>query len=129
MKNPKLMPSAEAVSGSRASTLLFVAAGAVALGLAIQMIILAVKWGVFSTPPAARTAADVLSGVRWSALVCTGVAAGAAVNRFRASVMGLYGLIAAPVAFAVAKGVQKGVAQLSNAEPDSLTPWSCKSAP
>jgi hypothetical protein len=110
------------VDHGRARRLLFVALAAVVLGLAIQGVLLAVRWSVFAPPGVAKAASDIMGGVTWSALVCTGVAAGAAVNRYRASVMGLCGLIAAPVAFAMAKGVQKGMAALSGADPDRLTP-------
>lgn len=104
-----------------ARTLLLVALAAVALGLSLQLAVVAVRWGWLSAPPGARTAADIASGVTWSALVCSGVAAGSAINRYRASVMGVFGLVAAPVAFAVAKGVQKGVGQLTGAEPVPIT--------
>jgi hypothetical protein len=121
MTTPVPLQTLRADTSTSAGRLLLVAVAAITLGLAIQSVILVTRWGVFTPSPATKAIADILSGLTWSTFVCTGLAAGAALNRYRASVMGLAGLLMAPLGFALAKGVQKGLGALSGADPETLT--------
>jgi len=81
----------------------------VALGLAIELLLLAATTlggRVFRASP---VAAELAQKVTWSVLVCVGIAFGTAAAKARAPVMGLLGLVSAPLAFNVAKAVHKGV--------------------
>lgn len=86
---------------------------AITLGFAIQAGLILFRLSTGLTPPVVKMTADALGGIAWSGIVCSGIAIGMGATRYRARLMGLLGLICAPLGFAVAKGVQKGVAVLS----------------
>jgi hypothetical protein len=52
---------------------------------------------------------DLAQKVSWSFIVCVGLALGTTAGKARAGVMGLLGLISAPLAFNVARMIHKGV--------------------
>jgi len=90
---------------------------AILLGMLMEVIALAA--GGSSSAVFVR---DTLSKVSWSAIVCFGVAAGAAAARsnLRAASMSLAGFFAAPAGFAVARIVQKVLSQTSAMSAGSL---------
>jgi hypothetical protein len=106
-------PSAEMglqVSAGSTAMLLRVAWLAILLGLLLQLALLlaAAGWGIFAglRPLVAETARNV----SWSVLVCTGVAVGRVAAKGRPPLMGIAGLLAAPLALTIANTIQKGVA-------------------
>jgi hypothetical protein len=99
-----------AASPSRPLNGLFTAVWmAIALGLALQLAVLAAKLGAGATIAGMQAFVDIAGGVTWSLIVCAGVAIGAVAARNAPEAMGALGLICAPLAFAAAKGVQRGV--------------------
>ncbi len=83
----------------------------VGLGLVMQLLLLAVA-AFYGTVPGIQTIiADTVQKISWSTLVCSGVAVGMAAGKMRPQVIGIGGLIAAPVAFYVAKIAHKSVSQ------------------
>ncbi len=103
-KAPKRAPSLHAV--------ITTAWIAVLVGLALQIVILFAKGAVGAGVSQAQAIIDVAGGVTWAMLVCAGVAAGTVAARQSGSSVGLIGLICAPLAFAGAKGVQRGLGWL-----------------
>jgi hypothetical protein len=106
-------PSAEATSQGSAgpkALLLRVAWLAILLGLLLQLALLlaAAGFGIFAglRPLVAETARSV----GWSVLVCTGVAVGRVAAKGRPPLMGIAGLLAAPLALTAANTIQKGIA-------------------
>lgn len=84
---------------------------AIALGIAIEGLILA-SIGLFGGALSARSlTADLVQKVSWSLLVCVALAIARTASRASGAVMGIAGLLAAPAAFAVARGLHKGAAQ------------------
>jgi hypothetical protein len=95
---------------------------AILLGLAVQILILFAKIAAGGQSGRLQVIVDVASGVTWSALVCSGIAIGTAISRHRAAIMGLLGLVSAPVAWAAAKGVQRGVQWMLGAPLETIGP-------
>jgi len=84
---------------------------AIALGIAIEGAILG-SAALFGGTLAARpVTADLVQKVSWSLIVCVALAIARTASRASGVVLGLAGLLAAPVAFAIARGLHKGVAQ------------------
>ncbi|HVF61966.1 MAG TPA: hypothetical protein VNJ70_19335 [Thermoanaerobaculia bacterium] len=92
-------------------TVLRVAWLSIGLGVALEVLVLTVAAysGTQGSSPKPFVA-DLAHKVSWSFLVCVGLAFGTAAGKTRSAVMGLLGLISAPVAFAVARSLHKGVA-------------------
>ena len=106
-------PSAETtlrVPAGSTALLLRVAWLAILLGLLLQLALLlaGAGFGIFAglRPLVAETARNV----GWSVLVCTGVAVGRVAAKGRPPLMGIAGLLAAPLALTVANTIQKGIA-------------------
>lgn len=96
---------------SLASTLLRVAWLSVLLGIGMEILLL-VAAAFFDQPsPSQKIIAELVHKISWSTFVCTGVAVGLAATKMRAPMMGLAGLVAAPVAFYVAKAAHKSAVQ------------------
>ncbi len=91
--------------------LLNVAWLAIALGLTMELIVLAISAGFGKFQLSQVIVSDSVQKVSWSFFVCTGVALGTAASRMRAGFMGLAGLIAAPIAFNIAKVLHKSTNQ------------------
>lgn len=90
--------------------LIHVAWMAIVLGVIMEVIAL------LAGASAATLVRDTLQKVAWSSLVCFGVAIGAAAaSHARATAMGLAGFLAAPVAFAVVRILQKAFSSASGA--------------
>lgn len=82
---------------------------AVTLGIGLQLTLLASRYWATGMPVAAKAISEFGAGLSWAAIVCSGVALGIGASRHRAAIMGWLGLLCAPTAFALAKGVQRGV--------------------
>ncbi len=108
-------PRAVAESGAAPGALRKVAVIAVmsvALGLAIQGLIVGARLLAGGPYPGLAAVADAAGGITWAVLVCTGVGIGTSIMRARAQIVGLLGVLFAPLAVAAAKGSQSLVASL-----------------
>jgi hypothetical protein len=93
------------------STLLKAAWLSVLLGLGMEVLLLIIA-AYFKTSVSSQViVADLVQKISWSTLVCSGVALGLAASKMRAQAMGLFGFIAAPIAFYAAKALHKSVTQ------------------
>ena len=90
------------------TTLLRVAWLAILLGFIMEALLLlfAAGFGIF--PGLKPVAADLLRQVSWSTIVCVGLALGSAVTHLRSQLMGILGLLAAPLAFTISRGLHQG---------------------
>lgn len=95
---------------------------AIILGLLVQAAVFAAKVGAGGNVPGAQLFVDVASGVTWAVVVCGGVAIGTAASRNVSPTMGLLGLAFAPLAFAAAKAMQRGMGGFVGLPPEALTP-------
>jgi hypothetical protein len=106
--------ASSATSHTRAglgSTLLRVAWLAILLGFAMETLLLLFMAGFEILPGLGPMVAELIGKVSWSALVCAGLALGTAASKARAPLMGLLGLLVAPLAFHVSRTLQQGVAK------------------
>jgi hypothetical protein len=84
---------------------------AVALGFAIEGLILisvALAGGALAAKP---FTADLVQKLSWSVVVCVALAVARTASKSSGIVMGAAGLLAAPAAFAIARGLHKGASQ------------------
>lgn len=100
----------------------------VAVGVALELLILGLVAMDKKLPESARAIAQVASKVSWSGVVCFGISCGLAATSSRAAMMGFLGAVSGPVGFAIARSVHKGTLQaISNAPvvaaPDLLSPY------
>lgn len=95
---------------------------AVGAGIAAQLIVVAVRASLDNAPGQAGFLADMAQSVSWSLIVCAALAIGTLATKARMHLSGLIGLLAGPLAWASAKGVQKGVQALLGVPQDQLTP-------
>jgi hypothetical protein len=95
---------------------------AIMLGIGLQIIVLLGKTAAGAPWPGLRWLPDLLNGITWAVFVCAGVVLGTLASRARSAVMGLLGLISAPIAFSLAKGLQRGVQSAMGAPVDKITP-------
>ena len=93
---------------------------AILLGLLVQIGVFSAKVGAGAKLPAIQLLVDISSGIAWSVIVCSGVAIGIVAAKSVPQLMGLLGLICAPVAFAAAKGTQRGVAWVAGQPMDQI---------
>jgi len=104
------------------TTLTRVAWMSILLGLVIEALLVASRLGAFTLE---ATAAELANRVSWSVIVCAGLAIGDAIaESSRPFLLGLSGLVGAPLAFAVARGAHKATADLMEiAQPaDPISP-------
>lgn len=106
-------PDAAEASWSALRRLVTVAWLAIALGLVIQALILAGKLAGGAPLPGFQYLANVAQGVTWSLIVCLGVGIGTMVMRASMAFAGAIGFVSAPLALGGAKGVQRGLSQLT----------------
>jgi hypothetical protein len=96
----------------------------VAIAIELLLIILAAVFRKYGGP--APFIADFVQKLAWSTLVCVGLAVGLAAGKLRPQVMGLLGLLAAPLAFTAAKALHKSAEKAleltSAAAPPGPTP-------
>jgi len=105
-------PKTDKASLSR--TLLHVAWMAILLGLIVEALILIVAASFGSLLAAKPFLADLTQKVSWSVIVCMGLALARGATRLFAAtaqtvLVGLAGLLTAPVAFAVARSLHEGI--------------------
>lgn len=84
---------------------------AVALGFAIEGLILAsfaLSGGALTAKP---FTADLVQKVSWSFIVCVALAVARTASKSTGLMMGVAGLLAAPAGFAIARGLHKGASQ------------------
>ena len=115
-------PPGSAAPSSPDATLLRVAWLAVALGLAMEGILLLAGAGLGESLGLGKVTADLVRNVSWSALVCVGLAVGTTLARARAPFAGLAGLLAAPTAFEVSRTVHKGTLEALAVSGDATSP-------
>jgi hypothetical protein len=101
-------PTASAPRSLQA-TLLRTAWLAILLGLAMEVLLLLFAAGFGLLPNLNPIVADLVKQLSWSVFVCVGLAFGTAASKLRAPVMGLLGLLAAPLAFTLARTLHKGM--------------------
>lgn len=95
---------------------------AVIAGVGAQLVVIGVRAWAGGAIQAAGFYAEMAQAVSWSVLVCAAIAIGALASKARVHIAGLLGFLAGPLAWAAAKGVQKGVQALAGAPQDQLTP-------
>jgi hypothetical protein len=81
---------------------------AIALGMAMEGMLLLLGAGLGKSLGLGSIVADLVANVSWSVFVCCGLAVGTAVAKARVPVMGFLGLLAAPAAFEVSRALHKG---------------------
>jgi hypothetical protein len=106
-------PAVAAVSREElARTALKIVWLAVALALVVEAVLFVIAL-LFGQEPAIRdNLSDLTEKITWSAPVCVAIGIGKIASRNSGKVMGLAGLLSAPVAFQVAQATQQMVARL-----------------
>jgi len=84
---------------------------AVALGFAIEGLILGTVALAGGTLAAKPFTADLVQKVSWSFIVCVALAVARTASKASGVLMGAAGLLAAPAGFAIARGLHKGASQ------------------
>ena len=100
--------TSDGAGGGFGSTLFRAAWLAILLGFAMEALLLLFAAGFGIVPGLKPVAADLIRQVSWSTIVCVGLALGTAVSKARAPLMGLLGLLAAPLAFTVSRSLHQG---------------------
>ncbi len=104
--------SARASSGGAAphfgAALLRVAWLAILLGFAMEGLLLLLSAGLGDLLGVGSIVAGLVKNVSWSVFVCAGLAVGAAASTARAPVMGLLGLLSAPLALGASRSLHQG---------------------
>lgn len=96
----------------------------VILGLLIEGVLLAIQFFQGQLPEPLRIAADTVQKVSWSSLICAALAAGQAISRNAAGLAGLAGLVAAPIAFLLARSLHKATLELLGGDvAGTPVPW------
>lgn len=93
------------------ATVLHAAWLAILLGLGMEALLLLLTAGFGLFPSLKSVAADLVRQGSWSLVVCVGLSLGTAASKLRAPLMGLLGLLAAPVAFGTARSLHEGTKQ------------------
>src|SRR5215213_10322688 len=104
-------PAAHHARAGLGSTLFRVVWLAILLGFAMETLLLLFTAGFEIIPGFNSMLANLIGKVSWSTLVCAGLAVGTAASKARAPLMGLLGVLAAPLAFHVFRTLQQGVAK------------------
>lgn len=99
------------VGTSLAGRLLKVAWFAIFLGLALQGVLLLAALGFGQNLELNRMIAELMHKVSWAFLVCFGLALGSAAAKAGPKSFAIAGLLAAPIAFILARALHKSVAQ------------------
>ena len=81
---------------------------AVLLGVTIEIILVMLAAGFGTLKSAHPVFADLVNKISWSVIVCVGIAVGTMAQKARGPLMGLAGLLAAPLGFVVARSLHKG---------------------
>ena len=116
------MPTAAPNPQHAVSRVLTVVWLAIMLGIVVQVLVLLGKTSAGAPFPGLKWLPDLLNGVTWAVFVCAGVVLGSVASRARSAIMGVLGLISAPIAFSLAKGLQRGVQSAMDAPVEKITP-------
>jgi hypothetical protein len=117
------VPAQDNPAWIHASTLHLMAAAAwmsILLGIVVECAVLMTRAAAGAAPNLVQVIAEFASSVTWAVIVCTGISLGSAAARHRERIMGLMGLLCAPLAWALAKGVQHGTLSMLDAPADKL---------
>ena len=79
------------------------------LGIGMECLLLLASAGFHAFPAARAVIADFAQKIAWSYFVCVGLAFGAVSSKRSIPAMGFSGLVSAPGAFYLAKGLHKGL--------------------
>lgn len=90
-------------------TILNLAWLAIVLGLAVEIVLITVHSFFGEIPGVNALFADLVGKMSWSVVVCVGLAFGKAASQNHAALTGMAGLLSAPVAFTIARTMQKSV--------------------
>src|SRR4051812_3143796 len=107
-QNGQASPTTSHAGGGLGSTLFRVAWLAILLGFAMETLLLLITAGFGIFPGLKPVAADLIRQVSWSTIVCVGLALGTAATKAPAPLMGVLGLLAAPLAFTIARSLHQG---------------------
>ena len=108
--------------GELAARVLKAAWLSVLLGIALELLVIALVTGARGTSDLRPFVADVVQKISWSVLVCVGLAIATIVSKASPGVMGLAGLLAAPLALEMSRLLHKGLKlalQVAGSEPDA----------
>lgn len=108
------------------ATLFNVAWMSILLGLVLEALLLILAAAFKNAQSAGPVIADLVQKVSWSSLVCVGLGVGTAAAKVRPVVMGLLGLLSAPLAFGAARTLHKSAQQalsISGAAGGGPSPW------
>ena len=104
------MATAKHEGSQLAKTLLHVAWLSIVLGLALELILLAIAANANKLPGIEPFIASLVQKISWSGIVCTGLAFGKAASNANPNWMAFAGLLSAPTALAVARAMHKSTA-------------------
>ncbi|HEX2386237.1 MAG TPA: hypothetical protein VHL99_06725 [Candidatus Binatia bacterium] len=90
-------------------TILNLAWLAIVLGIAVELVLIAVHSFFNAMPGVNALFADLVGKMSWSVIVCVGLAFGKAASKNHTAMTGMAGLLSAPIAFTTARTVQKSV--------------------
>jgi hypothetical protein len=94
-----------------ARLLLRIAWASVLLGLVIEVLVLLAAL-LFGARPGVRTVlAETVQKVAWSTIVCLGLGIGTSLAKTAPPIAGVFGLVAGPIGFVVARALHQGVSQ------------------
>ena len=89
--------------------LLRIAWASVLLGLVMEVLLLAAALILGSRPGVRAILAETVQKVAWSTIVCLGLGIGTAVAKNVPPIAGVFGLVAGPIGFVVARALHQGV--------------------
>jgi len=106
-------------SSDALKSLLYVGWLAALLGLTMEAVLVALAAGFGTLKGANPVLADLVQKVSWSTIVCVGLVVGTTAKKARGSAMGLAGLLAAPLAFMVARSLHDGAKEALSVAADA----------
>ena len=94
-----------------AKMLLRIAWASVLLGLVMEVLILVAALLFGARPGVRAVLAETVQKVAWSTIVCLGLGIGTSAAKNAPPIAGVFGLVAGPIGFIVARALHQGVAQ------------------
>ena len=91
--------------------LLRIAWASVLLGLVMEVLILVAALLLGTRPGVRAVLADTVQKVAWSTIVCLGLGIGTSAAKNAPPIAGVFGLVAGPIGFIVARTLHQGVSQ------------------
>jgi hypothetical protein len=108
------------IGTSTAALVLHVCWLSILLGLAVQLLLLAVSVAFGRVPKLNPWVVYFAQRIAWSTIVCASISVAMAASKLPVSLKGLAGLLSASVAFKIARAVQKGVGAALSAAPAAV---------